>query len=46
MLDPFSMPEALVHQAKENGSESPVGGLTRTTRIYDFIFQTEESLVS
>lgn len=34
------------HQAKESASELPLGELTCTTRIYDFIFQTEEILAS
>ena len=43
---PSSTPEAPPQQARENGSELPVAGLTSTSKIYDFIFQTEGSLVS
>ena len=32
--------------SQKNAPEFPVGGLTSTTRIYDFILQTEEILVS
>lgn len=45
-LEASSKPETATHQAKESASELPLGELTCTTRIYDFIFQTEEILAS
>ena len=45
-LEASSKPETAPHQAKESASELPLGELTGTTRIYDFIFQTEEILAS
>lgn len=45
-LEASSKPDTATHQAKESASELPLGELTCTTRIYDFIFQTEEILAS